>query len=159
MNSIAIYTKTAAATRRIGQYIGMALGAGSVVLLNGPLGSGKTTLTQGIARGLGINGSVMSPTFVLMRELKGRLPMYHLDLYRLDNLPEISDLGLDDYLYGDGVSVVEWADRAGGLLPEDYLKIELGYHGDKGRCLELTAHGAGYVTLLLSINKRFGGRS
>ncbi|AKG54110.1 ATPase YjeE [Dehalogenimonas sp. WBC-2] len=156
MNSIFIYTKTAAATRRIGQYIGKSLEAGSVVLLNGPLGSGKTTLTQGIARGLGISGSVMSPTFVLMRELKGRLPMYHLDLYRLENLPEISDLGLDDYLYGDGVTVVEWADRAGVLLPEDYLKIELGYDGYKGRRLEFTALNEGYAKLLLDIDARFG---
>ncbi|TFG47120.1 MAG: tRNA (adenosine(37)-N6)-threonylcarbamoyltransferase complex ATPase subunit type 1 TsaE [Dehalococcoidia bacterium] len=156
MKSLIINSGTPVVTRRIGRIVGKALVAGDVILLTGPLGAGKTTLTQGIARGLDIIGSVMSPTFVLMRELKGRLTLYHIDLYRLENLPEISDLGLDDYFYGDGVTVVEWADRAGTLLPEDYLRIDLEYAGEKARSLQVIASCGRYKKLLDELVEKYG---
>ncbi|MEN8613691.1 tRNA (adenosine(37)-N6)-threonylcarbamoyltransferase complex ATPase subunit type 1 TsaE [Dehalogenimonas sp. THU2] len=159
MNSLTINANSPVSTRRIGEAVGKALGSGDVVLLAGPLGAGKTTLTQGLALGLGITESVMSPTFVLMRELKGRLPLYHLDLYRLENLPEISDLGLDDYFYGDGVTVVEWADRAGVLLPEEHLRVDLEYAGNRSRSLCFTARGERYEQLLTGLAARFEAKS
>ncbi len=116
-------------TRRLGRVIGKQAEPGDVYLLVGDLGAGKTCLSQGIARGLGIKGYILSPSFVLVREYReGRLPLFHLDLYRLDNLAELRDLGLDDYFYGSGVTVVEWADKGLGLLPPGHLliKIEIG---------------------------------
>src|SRR5690349_17851059 len=96
-------------TQDIGWRLGELAQAGDVFLLTGDLGAGKTCLTQGIAYGLGSKEYAASPSFVIMRELKGRLTLYHMDLYRLDRIEEIVDLGLDDYLYGKGVCVVEWA--------------------------------------------------
>lgn len=117
----------------LGKFIGALAKEGDILLLSGNLGAGKTCLTQGIAKGLGIADYVMSPTFVLVRELKGRLPLYHMDLYRLDNLTEIDDLGLDDYFYGKGVSVVEWADKASHILPEEGVFIEISHTGENSR--------------------------
>lgn len=156
MELLIIEATKPADTRKLGRVIGKGLVPGDVLLLSGPLGAGKTTLTQGIARGLDIQSGVMSPTFVLMRELKGRLVLYHLDLYRLENIPEIADLGLDDYFYGDGVTIVEWADRAAGLLPPDHLRIEIDYAGDKARHFRLIACGERYRRLLAGIQAAWG---
>ena len=131
-------------TQELGRRLGELAEPGNVFLLEGTLGSGKTCLVQGIARGLGISEYVMSPTFVLVRELKGRLPLYHIDLYRLDNLAEIIDLGLDDYFYGQGLSVVEWADKATRLLPPEHLLIKIEYNGETGRRFYLKAAGKRY---------------
>lgn len=98
-------------TRELGRKLGKFASAGDIYLLVGQLGAGKTCLTQGIAWGLGIEEYTLSPSFVIMRELYGRLPLYHMDFYRLDNIKEIADLGLDDYLYGHGVCVIEWAEK------------------------------------------------
>ncbi len=100
---------------------------GDIYLLTGPLGAGKTCLTQGIARGLEVSGYVRSPTFVLMSRYRGRLPLYHVDLYRLGGPEEAWDLGLDEQLFGGGVCVVEWADRASDLFPEEGLWVGLDY--------------------------------
>ena len=151
-----IESKTAAMTRKIGEAIGKGLQPGDTILLAGPLGAGKTTLVQGMAKGLGVTGSVMSPTFVLARELEGRLKMYHVDLYRLEKMPEITDLGLDDYLYGDGVTVIEWADRAEALWPDEHLRIDLEYNGDKARKLSVTAHGKRYHKMMDQLAAKFG---
>ena len=110
----------------------------------GELGAGKTCLTQGIAWGLGIKEYAASPSFMLIRELYGRLPLYHIDFYRLDHLEEIAELGLDDYLYGKGVSVVEWADKGLSLLPDEHLLIEISYLSDTERNLKLKPSGKRY---------------
>lgn len=151
MKLLKIKTENAGATQRAGHFAGQAAAAGDVILLDGPLGAGKTTFTQGLAAGLDIKESVMSPTFVLMRQLEGRLPLYHLDLYRLEALPEISDLGLDDYFYGRGVTVVEWADRAEGLMPEEHLAVSLKYTDSGSRRLAFTARGSRYEKMLEDI--------
>ena len=103
------------------------LKAGDTIGLFGNLGSGKTTFTKGLAKGLGVEDAryVNSPTFVLIKEYEGRIPLYHFDLYRLDSLKDIEDLGFDDYLSSDGVMVIEWADKAEGLLPKGYFRVEL----------------------------------
>lgn len=117
-------------TKSLGRTIGEHASAGDVYLLTGPLGGGKTCLTQGIALGLGVEGYVRSPTFVLMTRHQGRLTLHHLDLYRMGSAAEAWDLGLDEQLFGDGVCVIEWADRAPEIFPEDCLWIDLDYGQD-----------------------------
>src|SRR5436305_2135610 len=105
-------------TRRIGGRLAALLAPGDVILLEGPFGAGKTTFTQGIARGLGVTDDyITSPTFTLINEYPGRLPLYHVDLYRLDSAAQALDLGLTDYLDSPGVTVIEWPERAAALLP------------------------------------------
>jgi len=116
-------------TQGVGRVIGERAQAGDIYLLTGPLGAGKTCLTQGIALGLGVSGYVRSPTFVIMSQYQARLTLYHVDLYRIGGPLEGWDLGLDEQLFGDGVCVVEWADRAAELFPEEALWIAL----DHGR--------------------------
>ena len=126
--SVVIHTVSAGATRRIGQVIGQAARAGDVYLLTGPLGAGKTCLTQGIARGLGAAGYARSPTFVLVTRYQGRLAIHHADLYRIEQAAEAWDLGLEDIIAaGEDVLIVEWADRAAAIFPDDALWIELDY--------------------------------
>jgi tRNA threonylcarbamoyladenosine biosynthesis protein TsaE len=135
-------------TLSLGRRIGELAIPGDIFLLSGILGAGKTCLTQGIAYGLGINEYTLSPSFVLVRELYGRLTLYHMDLYRLENLEEIADLGLDDYLYGKGVCAIEWANKALPLFPEEHLSIEIAYLGDNERQITLKPNGQRYIELL-----------
>ena len=134
-------------TQKIGSIIGERAVSGDVLLLEGKLGAGKTCLTQGIAIGLGIDDYVLSPTFVIMRELYGRLPLYHIDLYRLDDIEESIDLGLDDYFYGDGLSVVEWAEKAISIMPRNHLLVRIEYISDMERKLYLEPSGERYLEL------------
>jgi tRNA threonylcarbamoyladenosine biosynthesis protein TsaE len=140
-------------TQKIGRCIGELAQAGDVILLTGNLGAGKTCLTQGIAWGLGIQEYTMSPSFVLVRELRGRLPLYHIDLYRLEKVEESVDLGLDDYFYGRGLSVVEWADRAMSIMPPEHLLIEVEYLSDTGRKLRLKPAGRRYLKMAAQLRK------
>ena len=138
-------------TRKLGKRIGELAEAGDVVLLVGELGAGKTCLTQGIARGLGIDEKVVSPTFVLLREYRGRLPLYHIDFYRLDTMEEIASLGLEDYIYGDGVCVVEWAEKGLEIFPDEHLRIDIKYLAPAKRELSLLSVGPGYERLLTGL--------
>ena len=140
-------------TQRIGVCLGRLARAGDVFLLVGKLGAGKTCLTQGIAWGLGIKEYAASPSFVVVRELYGRLPLYHVDLYRLDHIEEIADLGLDDYLNGNGVCVVEWAEKGLSVLPGEHLLIQISYVSDSERSLEMKASGKRYRKLLVPLAK------
>ncbi len=148
MSTLEVITISPEKTQDFGKRLGNLALSGDVILLVGKLGAGKTCLTQGIARGLDIDDYTASPSFVLVRELYGRLPLYHIDLYRLENLTEIGELGLDEYFYGKGVSVVEWADRALELLPPDNLLIEMEYLADNERRLRLKASGKRYRQML-----------
>jgi len=132
-------------TQALGRYLGETARAGEVITLAGSLGAGKTTLTQAIGQGLEVPQScyITSPTFSLLHEYPGRLPLYHLDLYRLSEETEIEDLGLLEYLYGIGLSVIEWPDRLGSLMPEDRLHIELSLLNETARLAKITAHGGG----------------
>ncbi len=135
-------------TRKIGMKLGELAASGDVILLVGPLGAGKTRLTQGIARGLGIHEYTASPSFVLVREYQGKLPLYHIDLYRLDRVEEVAQLGLDDYLYGNGVCVVEWADKGLSVLPEEHLLIEMQIVPPLKRKLNFIPEGIRYLKML-----------
>ena len=138
-------------TQQLGRWLGEMAQAGDVFLLTGNLGSGKTCLTQGIAWGLGIKEYAFSPSFVLIREYSGRLPMYHVDFYRLDRIEEIADLGLDDYLYGKGICVVEWADKGMSLMPRERLLIDLSYLSDNERAIHFEPTGRRYTRLAASV--------
>jgi len=146
-----ITTSSPEETQDLGARLGELSRPGDIFLLIGKLGAGKTCLTQGIARGLGINEYAASPSFVVVRELYGRLPLYHMDFYRLENLEEIADMGLDDYFYGRGVSVVEWAEKGLSLLPPEHLLIEMSYISDTGRRLKLKARGKRYNELVAKL--------
>ena len=143
---VRILTADADATRALGRALGGRLRAGDVVLLHGDLGAGKTTLAQGIAAGLGVRGPVQSPTFVLASEYRpdGEGPaLHHLDLYRLDDPGEIAALGYEEYLDpADAVTLVEWPERAGGMLPDAFLLVELEPVAG-GRAIVLTAAADG----------------
>lgn len=121
----------------LGRKLGSFLEAGDVLCLTGNLGAGKTTLTKGIAKGLGIEQMVKSPTYTIVREYEGRLPLYHLDVYRIGDDPDSIDL--DEFLYGNGVTVIEWGELLSDL-PSDYLDIQIISMSD-GRQLELKPHG------------------
>lgn len=117
-------------TRAIGAELAPFLRPGDAIALTGELGAGKTTFTQGVARGLGVAGAVVSPTFTLVREYRGgRLPVVHADVYRLDRVQDVIDLGLDE-IAEDGVLLVEWGDAVEGLLPPVHLIVELTIPGD-----------------------------
>jgi tRNA threonylcarbamoyladenosine biosynthesis protein TsaE len=148
MKSFKLITHSPEETQQLGRYLGELARPGDIYLLIGNLGAGKTCLTQGIAWGLGSTDYALSPTFVLMRELIGRLPLYHIDLYRLDQIEEISDLGLDDYLFGQGLCVIEWAEKGISVLPADHLTIKIDYLSDTERRFEFDACGKTYEKLL-----------
>ncbi len=125
-SALTIVLENLEATARLGQRLGELAEAGDIITLAGSLGAGKTTLTQSIGQGLQVPPAcyITSPTFSLLHEYPGRLPLYHMDLYRL-TCQEIIDLGFEDYLYGEGLSVVEWPDRLAEIMPQDRLQIEL----------------------------------
>ena len=127
---IAITTNHPDDTLGLGEELGKLLRPGDVVALFGDLGAGKTTLTKGIAAGMGVAADVHSPTFTLIHEHPGRVPLYHVDLYRLEREEEVADIGIEEYVHGDGVTVIEWADRMRSLLPEDRLDVTMRIVGD-----------------------------
>lgn len=135
-------------TQLLGARLGELARPRDVFLLIGQLGAGKTCLVQGLAKGLGVEESIVSPSFVLLRQYRGRLSLYHIDLYRLENPEEVSDLGLDDYFYGDGVCAVEWADRAMELLPPEHMLVEIGLTSARHRRIVVKPAGQRYVELL-----------
>ncbi|MCZ6681392.1 MAG: tRNA (adenosine(37)-N6)-threonylcarbamoyltransferase complex ATPase subunit type 1 TsaE [Candidatus Poribacteria bacterium] len=137
-------THTPEETHEVGEEIGRQLQSGDVVALIGDLGVGKTCLTQGIARGVGLDPDqvVNSPSYILINEYAGRTPIYHIDLYRLQRLEEIVDLGLEEYLEGDGICVIEWADRMEKLLPENYIQIRMAGEDEFTRTIEVRAVGS-----------------
>ena len=120
-----IITESAEETIELGKKIGAFLLPDEVIALTGQLGAGKTTLIQGIAEGLGVKDYVTSPTFIIINEYQGRLPFYHVDLYRLAEPAEIEDLGIEEYFSRGGVSVIEWAEKLKELMPEKAEKIEI----------------------------------
>ncbi|MBQ6469941.1 MAG: tRNA (adenosine(37)-N6)-threonylcarbamoyltransferase complex ATPase subunit type 1 TsaE [Lachnospiraceae bacterium] len=121
-----IISHSAEETFLIGKKIGENASPGLVIAFYGDLGAGKTVMTKGIARGLGIQGMITSPTFTILQIAEeGRLPLYHLDVYRIDDPDEMEEIGLDDCLYGGGVTVIEWAERIEELLPADTVRVTI----------------------------------
>jgi tRNA threonylcarbamoyladenosine biosynthesis protein TsaE len=126
------------ATTAAGERLGARLGPGDVVGLTGELGAGKTCFVQGLVRGLGVTTAATSPTFVLVNEYRGRLPVHHVDVYRTQSLTELLDLGLEELLAGGGVTLVEWADRCEALLPPRTIRVHIDGVGDEPRRITIT---------------------
>ena len=168
-----IVSSSSAQTQSLGVHLGELVRGGELLLLNGQLGMGKTTFTQGLAQGMGITETITSPTFTLLKEYTSsarsiamptqkqygtartsKLALYHFDLYRLDEPEEIIDLGFEDYFYdSNGVCVVEWADKANDLWVPERLTISISPHGETGRDFLFTATGAYYPELLRQFQK------
>lgn len=115
-------------TMEFGRALGREAGPGTVIAMTGDLGAGKTTMTKAIAEGLGIGETITSPTFTIVKEYKsGRLPLFHFDVYRIGDIDEMYELGYEEYFFGDGVCVVEWADLIEDLIPDDAVRISISY--------------------------------
>jgi tRNA threonylcarbamoyladenosine biosynthesis protein TsaE len=142
-----------AGTEALGRRLGERLFPGAVVALVGQLGAGKTHLTRAIAEGLGIRNpaAVNSPTFVLIQEYPGPVPLYHFDTYRLTGPREFAELGVEEYFAGDGVCVVEWADKVEDVLPCDHLRVEIVPTGETGRRFTLTGFGERYEPVVAGL--------
>ena len=137
-----------AQTRRLGARLGELLEGGEVIALQGELGTGKTRWVQGMGQGLQIKQQITSPTFTLISEYAGRLTLYHIDLYRIDGPAEAIDFGLEDYVYSDGVCVIEWAERVAKILPASCLWITLYHLDETKRRITMRAAGDHYQKLL-----------
>ncbi len=137
-------------TRALGEALGRHVRAGDLIALIGELGSGKTVFVGGLARGLGVDPAahVSSPTFTIMHRYPGRLPLYHIDLYRIDTPEAFATVGLDDYLEGDGIAAVEWAEHGWGMLPSERLIVQLRQTGLEARTIELIPIGDRYRRLV-----------
>ena len=134
---LTVDSRSAAQTRTLGEQLAGRLQAGDVVILQGELGAGKSELTRGIAKGLGVTETVTSPSFTILNVYEsGRCPLYHFDWYRLESADELYEMGLDEYLGGDGIAVVEWAERCPEALPEKTIRIRLETTGEESRRIE-----------------------
>ncbi len=148
-----------AATEGLGRRLGRLLAPGDLVALSGNLGTGKTVLTRGIAEGAGAHSAVTSPTFTFIRILRGAVLIYHVDLYRIDDPKQLSDLGLDEVLAQPAIVIIEWAEKALRYLPQEHLWVSLRFvNGDDARELELRATGARYEKLLASFSEQLRER-
>ncbi len=144
-------------TERLAEQLAECCEPGLVVALKGDLGAGKTTFVRAVARGLGVDpDDVSSPTFVLVHEYSGRLPVYHMDAYRLAGPEELVELGADEYFFGDGVCLVEWADRVEAALPEDRLEVQFEISGERQRRVRLAASGARSARVLERLRRQLG---
>jgi tRNA threonylcarbamoyladenosine biosynthesis protein TsaE len=142
-------------TEEFGGSLGQLLRGGEVICLEGELGSGKTTLIQGIGQGLGVDGPITSPTFTLVNEYRGKnLTFYHVDLYRVESHKEIIASGLDDLFFGEGVCAIEWAEKAREIVPRERLWVTLRHRGERRRLISLEAQGSIYEKIVGSFQRR-----
>ena len=136
--SASLATSSPEETDAAGERLGTTLGPGDVVALSGELGAGKTVFVQGLVRALGVTSGATSPTFVLVNEYRGRLPVHHVDAYRTASLAELLDLGVEEMMDGDGVTVIEWAEKAAPLLPARTIHVHIDGVGDEPRAIRIT---------------------
>ena len=136
--TLSFTTKSAEETEALGQRLGRLLRKGDILAMRGTLAAGKTTLTKGIARSLGIRDEITSPTFCLISEYAGAMPLYHMDVYRLDGAEDFINLGTDDMLYGEGVCVIEWSEKIMSELPDTAIVIDIGVNDDGSRTVRIS---------------------
>jgi len=151
--TLTLTSASAEETRRLGEILGKRAAAGDVYCLSGDLGAGKTVLAKGVAVGLGVRGMVTSPTFTLINEYEGRIPFYHMDFYRLEGPEELADLGYEEYFYGQGVTLIEWAENATDVLPEERLDIKIIHCGDDTRKITVKPAGDRYLVLVGEVER------
>ena len=156
MKRILIMSRTAAQTRRVGMLLGRSLEAGFLVALSGDLGAGKTEFVKGLARGLGVRRDypVSSPSFVLVNEYPGRIPLYHIDLYRLSEGRDLEEMGLEEYFYGKGVTAIEWAEKVATSIPPQHFWIDIRWTGPTHRQLVVKARGKRHMEILETIRRK-----
>jgi len=143
-------------TERFGIDLGKLLKGGDIICLNGDLGAGKTTLTKSIGLGLGVTDYITSPTFALINEYSGRNPVYHFDVYRLENVEDLYDLGFDEYFYSNGVSIIEWADKIERLLPKERIVLDINKGiGTDERKINIRGYGNRYMEILKELGKNW----
>ena len=149
MSTFKQLSKSENETLKLGQKVAGCLKSGDILCLEGDLGAGKTTFVKGLAQGLNIKmDKVHSPTFTLMNIYDSKLPLFHFDLYRMDDIQEILNIGYEEFLFGDGIAVIEWADKLKELLPQEYLKIEFSHAGENQRNITITPVGKRYEHLI-----------
>lgn len=146
-------------TKRLGGLLGKAATPGSVIALTGELGAGKTVLVKGAAEALGVDPrQVTSPTFVLVNEYRGPMPIYHFDAYRLQGAADLIAIGCEEMFFGEGVSLIEWADRVAECLPDERLDVALQHAGETTRDIRLCARGNRYQTVIESVKAQWHER-
>lgn len=146
-----IETQTELETNTLAKRLALLLKAGDVITLEGDLGAGKTTFTKGLAQGLGIKRTVSSPTFTIVKEYSGELPLYHMDVYRLENSDE--DIGFDEYFHGNGITVIEWAQFIEDYLPKNLLNINITYVDENTRAFEFMPVGSHYTDVINELKR------
>ncbi|MDD5617743.1 MAG: tRNA (adenosine(37)-N6)-threonylcarbamoyltransferase complex ATPase subunit type 1 TsaE [Candidatus Omnitrophica bacterium] len=160
MKKVSFNSNSVNDTINLAKKIARSLSKGSVVGLFGDLGSGKTTFVKGLAKGLGLTARINSPSFVILKvyslkikisKNKTAASLYHFDLYRLKSLKELEDTGFEDFVNDNGISIIEWADKAGKLLPKDYLKIKIRVKNENSRIIDIIACGDRYLNLIKHI--------
>jgi tRNA threonylcarbamoyladenosine biosynthesis protein TsaE len=148
-----VISRSTQETFEFGRKMGTLLQPGDLIGFTGDLGAGKTCCIQGIAVGLGVHNrkAVTSPTYTIIHEYQGRFPIYHFDVYRLGQEDDLCDLGYEEYFYGDGITVIEWADRIKIFLPDEHLAVHLHIQPDQTRCIQLHAYGKHYQQIVQSL--------
>ena len=149
---VKIYLENEEQTREIGAKLGKLLTPKSVICLVGDLGAGKTTMTQSLAQSLEVDDYITSPTFTIVNEYEGKMPLYHFDVYRIGSSDEMYDIGFDEYINGDGVCIIEWANLIEDILPDEYLYIEMNYK-EIGREMILTPKGEKYEEIVKELTR------
>lgn len=150
MKRLSLYSHSSQETMALAKELAKSLKKGQVLGLYGNLGSGKTTFIKGLAKGLGFKGRVKSPSFVILKvySIKRKLLLYHFDLYRLNSLKELEDVGYEDFISNCGICVIEWANKAKGLLPKNFLKINIQIRGKNKRLINIAGYGIEYNNLI-----------
>ena len=149
---VKIYLENEEQTKDIGYKLGQLVTPKSVICLIGDLGAGKTTMTQSLAKALEVDDYITSPTYTIVNEYEGRIPLYHFDVYRIGSSDEMYDIGFDEYIDGDGVCIIEWANLIEDILPNEYLYIEMNYK-ETGREMILTPKGEKYEEIVKELTK------
>jgi tRNA threonylcarbamoyladenosine biosynthesis protein TsaE len=159
MGSWAVVTRSPAQTRSWGRKLAKFIKGGEIIGLTGDLGTGKTCFVRGVAEGLNVGKEawVRSPTFTLINEYDGRLPVYHIDLYRIGSREELEGLNLREYLYSEGVSLIEWFDKLPADELDEYLELNLAYADGNARELTFTAHGERYEKIIAALKGKLNG--
>ncbi|TDX50955.1 tRNA (adenosine(37)-N6)-threonylcarbamoyltransferase complex ATPase subunit type 1 TsaE [Orenia marismortui] len=152
---IKINTSSPEETFKVGRELGKKLNHGDIVCLQGDLGAGKTNLAKGICAGLGVKGEITSPTYTIVNEYRGRMKVNHMDLYRIRKEDELYDLGFEEYLYGDGVTIIEWPDKSRTLMPDNYLDINLKGQGTE-REIRIIPQANKYIELITELKQDVG---
>jgi len=145
---LTIITKSSEETKKLGREISKLVQPGDLLAFYGELGTGKTCFIQGISEGLGIKDYVTSPSFTIINEYQGKIPIYHFDLFRLNDMEEIAELGYEEYFFGVGLTVVEWAEKMETLLPKNYLRIDIKFKNYSERIISFIPYGKRFKILL-----------